>query len=58
LEHAATWDVGPVDGTVNAATAGAAAMASANPPARTSRRAVISKVAIVTLSVVINRVVG
>ena len=49
--------VGPVVGPANAATAGAAATASANPPAMISRRAEISKIAIVTLSVVIDRVV-
>lgn len=52
LGHAATE--GPaVVGTVKAATAGAAAIASANPPAMTSRRAENSRVAIVTLSVVL-----
>lgn len=56
--HAATLDAGPADGAVNAATAGAAATASAKPPASSSRRAEISKVPIVTLSVVIDRVVG
>jgi diacylglycerol kinase family enzyme len=37
LGHAATAGAG-VDGTVNAAIAGAAAMASANPPAMINRR--------------------
>jgi hypothetical protein len=39
-------------GTVKAATAGAAAKASANPPARMIRRAENSRCGIVTLSVV------
>jgi len=52
LGHAATEGPGVV-GTVKAATAGAAAIASANPPARISRRAENSRVAIVTLSVVL-----
>ena len=41
-------------GTVNTAIAGAAATATANPPARISRRTESSRVAIVTLSVVID----
>jgi hypothetical protein len=45
-------------GTAKTAIAGAAATATANPPARISRRAESWKVAIVTLSVVIDRVVG
>ena len=57
LGHAAT-DGPAAAGTVKAATAGAAAIATANPPARTSRRRENSRVAIVTLSVVIDRVVG
>src|SRR5882757_7877964 len=52
LGHAAT-DGPAVAGTVKAATAGAAAIAIANPPARISRRAENSRVAIVTLSVVL-----
>ena len=50
LGHAAT-DGPPAAGTVNATTVGAAAIATANPPARTSRRRENSRVAIVTLSV-------
>jgi hypothetical protein len=42
----------PPVGTANIATAGAAATATANPPARMSRRVGRCKVAIVTLSVV------
>jgi hypothetical protein len=42
-------------GTATTATTGAAAMATANPPARISRRAGSFKVAIVTLSVVVVR---
>lgn len=42
----------PFVGTANTATAGAAAIATANPPARISRRVGRWKVAIVTLSVV------
>jgi hypothetical protein len=42
----------PVAGTANAATAGAAAIATANPPARISRLVGRWKVAIVTLSLV------
>src|SRR5919198_6567581 len=45
-------------GTVKTAIAGAAATATANPPARISRRAESSRVAIVTLSVVIDNLVG
>jgi len=45
-------------GTVKTATAGAAATATANPPARISRRTESSRVAIVTLSVVIDHLVG
>jgi hypothetical protein len=45
-------------GTVKTAIAGAAATATANPPARTSRRTESSRVAIVTLSVVIHHLVG
>ena len=56
--QAASGEVGAAEGPANAATAGAAATASANPPAMISRRAEISKIAIVTLSVVIDRVVG
>src|SRR5689334_20098995 len=41
----------PFVGTANTATAGAAAIATANPPARISRRVGRCKVAIVTLSV-------
>src|SRR5262245_27382915 len=44
-------------GTVKTAIAGAAATATANPPARISRRAESSGVAIVTLSVVIDLLV-
>jgi hypothetical protein len=43
----------PAVGIARTATAGAAATATANPPARSSRRAGSFKVAIVTLSVVI-----
>src|SRR6201995_5321367 len=42
----------PLVGTANMATAGAAAIATANPPARISRRVGRWMVAIVTLSVV------
>ena len=49
--HAAT--VGELVGTATTATAGAAAIATANPPARISRRAGSFKVAMVTLSVVL-----
>src|SRR4051812_26037594 len=52
LGHAA-MDGAVAAGTVKAATAGAAAIATANPPARISRRAENSRVAIVTLSVVL-----
>src|SRR5882757_8544702 len=52
LGHAAT-DGPAVAGTVKAATAGTAAIATANPPARISRRTENSRVAIVTLSVVL-----
>jgi hypothetical protein len=52
LGQAAT-DGPAVVGTVKAATAGAAAIATAKPPARISRRAENSRVAIVTLSVVL-----
>src|SRR6185312_567233 len=45
-------------GTVKTAIAGAAATATANPPARIRRRAESSRVAIVTLSVVIDLLVG
>src|SRR6478736_6858692 len=47
-----------VAGTAKTAMAGAAATATAKPPARISRRAECWKVAIVTLSVVIDHVVG
>src|SRR6202165_6253012 len=44
---------GLADGTAKTAIAGAAAIATANPPARINRRAGSWKVAIVTLSVVL-----
>jgi hypothetical protein len=54
------WATGAASGvgTAKTAIAGAAATATANPPARISRRAECWKVAIVTLSVVIDQVVG
>ncbi len=59
LRPPGTGPAGPASvGTAKTAIAGAAATATANPPARISRRAEISKVAIVTLSVVIDRLVG
>ena len=48
--HAATAGAGPLDGIVKAATAGAAATASAKPPAMARRRAEFFKVAIFVLS--------
>jgi hypothetical protein len=48
----------PAVGTANIATAGAAATATANPPARIRRRVGRFKVAIVTLSVVLLAVLG
>jgi len=48
--QAATAGAGPVDGIVKAATAGAAATASAKPPAMARRRAEFFKVAILVLS--------
>jgi hypothetical protein len=49
--HAVAEGAAP-EGTAMAASAGAAATATANPPARTKRRTEISRVAIIMLSVV------